>query len=151
MGNQRRSRRRRVTRLLGEVTCLALLWCSGGCEPLRQVLYPPTFRYTSRDTVRDTMRAVAVQVDALDETLRDESLVEEERAERASSLLLAIEGAASSLRGAGEPTNHLLLDANLDRFLADVRLARQSAEARPPSLLLAANVAGACRYCHGPR
>lgn len=151
MPNPRGSRRRPVPIVLGMVALLGAPWGAGGCEPLRQVLYPPTFRYTSRQTVRDTMRAVAVQVDALDATLRDGTLTGRERADRASSLLRAIEGTASSLRGAGEPTNHMLLDANLDRFLDDVRLARESAEAHPPSLLLAANVAGACRYCHGPR
>lgn len=151
MPNLRGRRRQPVPFVLGMISLLVAPWGVLGCEPLRQVMYPPTFRYTPRETVRDTMRAVAVQVDALDETLRNDRLLEVERAARVSSLLRAIEGTAASLRGAGEPTNHLLLDANLDRFLEDVRLARASADARPPSLLLAANVAGACRYCHGPR
>lgn len=121
------------------------------CTQVRETTYPRNFTYMPRDEVRDTMRAIAVQVNALDDTLRAEAMDPAEKQESVTQLLTAIEGAASSLQGSSDATNHWLLDENLGRFLADVRQARQAAQAEPPSYMLAGNVTGACRYCHGPR
>lgn len=130
---------------------LALVASALACTQVREATYPRNFEYKPREEVRDTMRAIAVQVNALDDTLRATDLEPAARQESVTQLLTAIEGAASSLEGKGDATNHPLLDENLGRFLADVRQARQAAERDPPSYMLAGNVTGACRYCHGPR
>ncbi len=66
-----------------------------------------------------------------------------------SALLGAIERESEQLGKEGARTNHPLLDADRDRFRADVAAAKRLVDTDPPSYTLTRGVSASCVHCHG--
>ena len=132
------------------IMVLGLSGCADIARWTRQYTYPPEFRYIERDTVRSTMRDLAVHARELNDLIRSSDGPQRRRAEIITHLR-AMEQAAEKLDQSGWPTNHPLIDMNLPRFRRDVSFAREAIEREPPNFLLVGPVTGACVYCHGGR
>ena len=132
------------------IMVLELSGCADIARWARQYTYPPEFRYIERDTVRSTMRDLAVHARELNDLIRSSDGPQSRRAEIITHLR-AMEQAAERLDQSGWPTNHPLIEMNLPSFRRDINFAREAIEREPPNFLLAGPVTGACVYCHGRR
>jgi hypothetical protein len=137
---------------LRTLTFLILLSSVASCsapELIREVTYPPSFRYIDQQEVNGAMYLIAQHVVKLERTLSETMLVAGNVSHSEGILreLRAIESQAAKLNHA-EATNHPLLDKNLSRFLDTVREAIDAAEQEPPQFLPATRVSAACGYCH---
>ena len=121
--------------------------CSDFAARLRRHTYPPGFQYITREQLDSSMWQLAHAVQGLRTALREAPIDEARRAE-ISQLLAAMEVATKDLSAHGWPTNHPLVDANIDALHADIAQARRSVEGNPPNYVLAGAVSGACIYCH---
>ena len=132
------------------IMVLGLSGCADIARWTRQYTYPPEFRYIERDTVRSTMRDLAVHARELNDLIRSSDGPQRPRDEIIMHLR-AMEQAAEKLDQSGWPTNHPLIDMNLASFRRDINFAREAIEREPPNFLLVGPVTGACVYCHGGR
>ena len=121
-----------------------------GCAEIRKVTYPSDFRYIERAEVRTTMSALGSRIWEMDEILADTKNALENR-QRVIELLSEIQSFASTLDTKGRPTNHLLIDDHMARFLESVELARLAVEMEPPSFYRAGQISGNCMGCHKHR
>jgi hypothetical protein len=118
------------------------------CAPagVRRATYPIAFQYLDGSEVRGGMRRLAHATVRLDALLRTSTGAPERAAVLAE--LDAMVAAAAAL-DITDVSNHPLLDANLDRFRADLATARAAATGEPPNYFLAGALGGSCAYCHG--
>lgn len=72
----------------------------------------------------------------------------EERAERVVAHLDRIESRALAVGGRDTVTDRPEINAYMDGFLYDVRLAREFARRDPPNFVPANRLVGSCRSCH---
>jgi cytochrome c553 len=129
---------------------MASLACGGnGLERLREHTYPPTFNYIPHERLTSTMWALADHVSRLDAVMRDTSLADEARQQQVVAELTAMDATAEALGPGDWPSNHPKVSRNIERFRADVELARHAAQMSPPNYFLAGSIAGACLNCHG--
>ena len=126
---------------------LSLLWACANPEQLRQHTYPPNFRYISKDEVRGTMSGLAVQINALDELLMDETVAPGDR-ERVVEILSEMQLLARDLDRGGNRSNHPRIDRYAPRLQDDIGRALRSARSQNPDYYYAGTISGACSYCH---
>lgn len=133
--------------------CFAALALAVGCLPtaeqVRSVTYPPDFTYVPTTKVDSVMWALARNVDELDHLMTAPGSLDDGRRATALALLTTMEREARSLEARGENTNHPVLDAHLEGFVARLVDARDALERDPPDPFLAGSVSGACLTCHG--
>jgi hypothetical protein len=124
--------------------------CSGqSAEVLRRHSYAPQFRYIDDEMLKSSMWRMADAATKLDVLMRrGEPLGAAER-ESVVVLLDQMADAAGELSAPEHPSNHLVVDLNIEAFLRDVQSARMAAQRDPPSYYLAGSIAGSCMYCHG--
>jgi len=136
-----------VIRLSLALLLLPLLWACANPEQVRKHTYPPNFRYISQGEVRGSMSALAVQINALDELLTDESVAPEDR-ERVIEILSEMQLLARDLNGGGKRSNHPRIDRYAPRLQNDIDRALRSARSQTPDYYAAGTISGACSYCH---
>jgi hypothetical protein len=141
---------RKAWRSLFLIACVLAAGCADMAQWMRRRTYPPDFRYLSRSEVRSTMGELAYHTRELNRLMHASENPREQRAEVVAELR-AMERVAEGLNQSGWPSNHPLIDMNLQNFLRDIRFARESVEREPPNFLLAGSLTGACVYCHGGR
>lgn len=129
---------------------LLLSSCGDVATNLRRHTYPPGFRYVTREQLDSSMWQLAHAVRGLREALREQPVDAKRRAE-IIQLLQMMDLATKDLSSHGWPSNHPLVDANLDALRADIAQARRAVEWNPPNYVLAGAVSGACMYCHDGR
>jgi len=142
------------SRRLGIALCalcgvaLALpLACENVASGVRRVTYPPDFQYVSAAQLRTSMGTLAQGTARLDGLSRSPGGLAGHR-EEVVATLREMERVASRLNPGDMPTNHPLLNANLERLREDFRAARLAAEREPPRFGRAEAVPGACLVCH---
>lgn len=125
-----------------------------GCDDLparlRRHTYPPNFKYIERTEVRSTMWQLASDVHQLDDLMRRPGPVDETRRGQIAQLLSAMDDTARTLATNGRPTNHPLIEDNLEGFRQALATARASVVSERPNYYLVGSVSGACLGCHGP-
>lgn len=121
--------------------------CAHVASGVRQVTYPPDFRYITDDQLRSSMGRIAAGTARLDGLSRSPGGLAEHRDEVVATLL-EMERIVSRLNPSDLPTNHPLLNANLERLRQDIQEARMAAQRDPPSLGRAEAVPGSCLICH---
>ena len=126
---------------------LAAVACQQVASGVRKVTYPPDFRYLSDAQVRSSMGKLAPMTARLDGLSRSPTGLAGHRLE-VVTILREMERIASRLNPAELPTNHPLLNANLDRLRQDIYDARIAAEREPPSFGRAHSIPAACLICH---
>lgn len=127
---------------------LALGACRDTAELIRQVTYPPDFRYVSQDELRSRMDQLAFQLQLLDEALGPRAAEPPAAQEQVVGILRNIERIAGSLQAGDAGSNHPFLEDHMGSFVSEVSQARLAADANPPSFYLAGRVAGGCVNCH---
>lgn len=142
--------RRRLALALGLAVAVGLLAgsaCENVASGVRKVTYPPDFRYVSDVELRSTMGQLGQMTARLDGLARTPEGLAGHR-EDVLVMLREMERLASRLNPADLPTNHPLLNANLDRLREDIHEARLAAMLEPPRYGRAEAVPGACLICH---
>ena len=130
------------------LACGALVACAGFSAWLRQYTYPPDFEYITQEQLRSTMWQLARQVRELQLLMLEPTSTNERQRQKVVELLMTMEHTTSQLNTSGRPSNHPVIDHNLDALRRDIALARASVEKNPPNYFLVGSVTGACVYCH---
>ena len=123
----------------------------GAAAGVRAVMDPPEFSNLQREDIHDAMRAMAVQVQALDEALRAADLDEATRQARVLGALELLKSGAQTLQTPGKTTHHAMIEQRLPQFLQDLDNARTQAAQTPPQYFLAGSISGSCMACHRGR
>ncbi|MCU7553649.1 hypothetical protein OCL06_03420 [Alteromonas sp. ASW11-19] len=123
--------------------------CSNGLSSVRNVTYPPDFKYIERDQLRSGMDEMALHISILDGALQysqadDPDAIREE----VLTALTNIERVASSLQAASAGASHPFMEDHMRSFVATVDKARSAASLAEPRYYFAGKVAGACAACH---
>jgi len=135
---------------IGLFAAVAASSCAGLPARLRGHTYPPDFRYIERSEIRSAMWQLASDVHQLDELMRRPGPVDEAQRAQIAALLSAMDDTARSLATSGRPTNHPLIEDNLEGFRQALATARTSIASEHPNYYLVGSVSGACLGCHGP-
>jgi hypothetical protein len=144
-----------ILRLLSTHRRLVLTIAAGafavaGCAQIRKVTYPEDFVYLTPGDVSTRMHVIAGHVSAV-QSLLDELAGGAEDKGIAGEMIGHIddmERIAQEL-GQGKPgTNHLLIDAHIDQFVANLEKTRVSLSATPPRFYDAGKLVGSCNACH---
>ena len=94
------------------------------------------------------MALMSLYMREIDEILADNLVVNSEQQARIITLLNRVD-ASADLLGAGKvQTSHLLIDAHIDDFKADVRQALRDASSSPPNYYALGRLSGSCTACH---
>ncbi len=130
------------------LACGALAACVGFPAWLRQYTYPPEFNYITQEQLRSTMWQLAGQVRELKLLMLEPTSTNDLQRQKVVELLTTMEQTTSQLNTSGRPSNHPIIDHNLDALRRDIALARVAVEKNPPNYFLVGSVTGACVYCH---
>jgi hypothetical protein len=130
------------------LACGALAACVGFPAWLRQYTYPPEFNYITQEQLRSTMWQLAGQVRELKLLMLEPTSTNDPQRQKVVELLTTMEQTTSQLNTSGRPSNHPIIDHNLDALRRDIALARVAVEKNPPNYFLVGSVTGACVYCH---
>lgn len=132
------------------VVALAIALSVGlpACAYVRSVTYPPEFSYLAGDDVSTSMGRMAGHMSHLDSALQNTAMTESARRQAVVTELDGIERVVRDLGAGPTPTNHLLIDANIDSFSRSVRRARLAVEREPPDYYQVGRLSGACSACH---
>jgi uncharacterized membrane protein len=130
------------------LACGALVACAGFPAWLRQYTYPPDFKYITQEQLRSTMWQLARQVRELQLLMQEPTSTNERQRQEVVERLTAMEHTTNQLNTSGRPSNHPVINHNLDALRRDIALARASVERNPPNYFLVGSVTGACVYCH---
>lgn len=120
---------------------------ASGCAELRKMTYPADFKYLGRSEVKGTMAVFGHGIWEMDQILSDPDRALTER-ERIIEILDQLEEHAQSINPSGRPTNHTVIDSNIQQFIDAVRDARDDIEGSPPSFYAAGQLSGRCMACH---
>ncbi len=134
--------------LLLAISLSALLM---SCAEIRKLTYPKDFVYVEKKDLDNTMVGMYAAFERLNTLLANANEVDTQRQQQVIAQLDALEQLARSIRGKGEMTNHLQLDAHMDEFLQSIEDAKLSASNQPPNYYLAGRLSGSCSGCHRDR
>ncbi len=127
--------------------CVITLSLLSGCAQIRKVTYPPDFVYLTDKDVSSGMQRIASHLVSIELALGDDSSAQD-TAGIVRSHLDGMRQVAMELGADASATNHLLLDAHMDDFLAALETARAGTTAVPPRFFEAGKLVGSCSSCH---
>ena len=127
---------------------LAISGCNDFAAVVRQVTYPPDFKYVSGQDFRSRMDQMAFQLQLLDRALAENNTGQSIEQQQVLGFLRSIERVASSLQAGEAGSSHPFLQDFMKDFVADVEQARNTAAMDPPSYYFAGRLAGGCVNCH---
>jgi len=124
-----------------------------GCTDLRKVTYPAEFVYLEKQQVQGVMHQLAGKIRNIESLASDDVAPSPFVTDSITAGLSDIESTISDFQSGAQgnqplTTNHLLLDENLDEFLADITRAKIQLQANPPNYFAAGRIAGSCAACH---
>lgn len=124
-----------------------------GCAEteVRMHTYPTDMVYIEEGEVESAMLRLSRYIWSINDIFDSQEHIAGYNRERIMELLDDIEKEAVTLGAGARQTNHLLIDENIEDFMADVRNARQAVEADPPNYYLAGRLSGSCLACHVKR
>lgn len=130
------------------VAVLALTTIMTACSTRFGLQYPADFTYLTTGDVRNSMQAFALGISRLDTLLSEAETNPEKQQPAVVEELKRLERIADDLGAGPQRTNHLLIDAHIDRFKEDIVVARMEAAASPPSYYKTGLLIGGCTGCH---
>lgn len=157
-----RTQRRVVVSAVATTWLLAAgFWaCAGsrGADSIRRHTYPPEFQYLDPQTVDTAMLKLTRAVQQLTDTLArrpggssSKTTAAESPPDVQADVVQLLESMRQSMaRLGGTPSNHPVIAAHRETFIADIERAIAAARAEPPNYFFAGSVAGSCRHCHAP-
>jgi hypothetical protein len=130
-----------------------LMSCSSEfASSMRQLTYPPEFKYTEQDELRTDMAMLALQMQLLEQALAKEEKPDSTDAETQREEVLAslrkMSSIASSLQAGDSGANHPFMQDYMSDFSAKVDQARTAASLAQPNYYYAGKVSGGCAGCH---
>ncbi len=128
-------------------TCIIALALLSGCAQIRKVTYPPDFVYLTDEDVSSGMQRIAAHLVSIELALEADSGAQD-TAGIVRSHLDGMRQVAIELGADASATNHLLLDAHMEDFLAALETARAGTSAVPPRFFEAGKLVGSCSSCH---
>ena len=132
--------------LVASLLCLTLTACDANTGAYPQVANPPPFDYADGDELRSRMHQLAFAIQRLDGALLNETDGGAPDQQSVIANLRHIERIGESLQTSDLNSKHPFLVDNMDRFLDDVKIAKQ--EALGNSYEMAGSIASACDSCH---
>ena len=132
------------------ISAAVLAGCADMPARLRRHTYPPNFKYISRSEIRSVMWRLAADVRDLDDLMRQPEPIDDARRARIAEILASMDAAARELATEGRPSNHPLIEDNLEGLRRALDAARVSVESGRPNSYLVGSVSGACLGCHAP-
>ena len=105
--------------------------------------------YLEYDEIRFMMQKMAAMVFNLDKLVTESPNLDDiDRQYAVVEQLGEIEKVAIKLGAGPKKTNHFIIDNGIDRFVDEVEVARNSAQADPPQYDHAVRLIDQCRRCH---
>lgn len=145
----------RITAIIKPLRCLILLagllltlsGCNDFAAAVRQVTYPPDFRYVTDAELRSRMNMLAYQLQQLDGALAvsDPAVPDQEAV---VDSLRQIERISSQLQAGDAGASHPFLENDMPAFVSQVNRALLAASQDPPRYYHAGRIVGACAGCH---
>lgn len=131
---------------------IGVVGCSNLSSSIREVTYPPDFKYIDREQLQSSMARMALQISILDGALQH-SLAAQEGGddvirEEVVNALSEIHLIASGLQAGSGGANHPFMEDHMRDFISSVDKARSAASLAEPRYYFAGKVAGACASCH---
>jgi len=127
-----------------------------GCADLRSVTYPRDFVWLDRTEVTGVMHRLSDSMRRIDKEVERASSVTEPGNNQLiltelNKMISEAESMMAKQRindGLLLRTNHLLIDAHIDDFLADLNRVRFQLEIQPDNYYGLGNLTGSCAACH---
>jgi hypothetical protein len=126
---------------------LTIAACNDMAASIRQVTYPPDFKYVSTEELRTRMHRLGNQLRQLDDALVTDGLRQPDQ-QKVVAILREIQQIGNSLQAGDAGASHPFLGDAMNNFVTDVGQARIAASQYPPRYYLAGRVSGACMSCH---
>lgn len=138
-----------ISRLLLLASCLSLnSACSDFAAAVREITYPPDFKYVSGQELRSDMHWLAFELQQLDLTLTKDYAPATNQQQEVLETLGRLEAIAGRLQAGDAGSNHPFLYDHMSSFVNDISQARNAAALDPPRYYLAGRISGSCVNCH---
>lgn len=125
-----------------------LVACSANPNSFPQIASPPPFDFVDGEELRSNMHQLAFELQQLDMSLASESDGRANFQQEVVDSIRNIESIAGFVQSGDLRTRHPFLLDDMDRFLVDVRKAREDASRRNPRYYMAGRISGGCINCH---
>ena len=132
--------------LMATLLCLTLTSCNANTGAYPQVANPPPLDYADGEELRTRMHQLAFAIQRLDVALLNEYDGGAPDQQSVIANLRHIERVGESLQTSDLNSKHPFLVDSMERFLTDVRKAKQDASGN--SYYMAGSIASACDSCH---
>lgn len=135
------------------ISTLALFGCSSKfAASMRQVTYPPDFKYTEQADLRSDMHRLALQMRLLDQALIQPSVQTQNETEiqrvEVVNALRNMGQIAAKLQAGNSGANHPFMDDYMEHLVGKIDEARIAASLEKPRYYYAGKVSGGCINCH---
>jgi hypothetical protein len=122
--------------------------CSSSDDSFPRIANPPNFDFADGDELRSGMHQLAFELQKLDMSLLTADDSNPVFQQGVVTSLNNIERIAGRLRSGDISARHPFLRDDMDRFLSNVRRAREEAARSAPRYYMAGRVSGGCVSCH---
>jgi len=133
-------------RSISYFTLLVLGACTSASK-IRQLTYPPDFRYYEQKEVYSTMWDFAKTISRLDQVLQSNE-AEPAMFKQVTSHLEQLQRLATQLKSDPQASNHPMLSRNLPLLINDIEHAKNASQSSPRNYIPANRISASCRYCH---
>lgn len=130
------------------VAVFTLAGCSANSDSFPQIANPPPFDYIDGEDLRSNMHQLAFELQQLDMALLDAYVDRPSFQRQIVESIQNIERIGSYIQETDLAVRHPFLQDDMDRFLSDVRRAREDAERNVPRYYMAGRISGGCINCH---
>ena len=126
----------------------SLYACSSNSDTFPQIANPPPFDYADGEELRTSMHRLAFELQKLDMSLLDAYVDQPSFQREIVETIQNIERIAGFVQETDLSVRHPFLVDDMDRFLSDVRRAREEANRSVPRYYMAGRISGGCVNCH---
>lgn len=126
----------------------ALAGCGSNSDSFPQIANPPPFDYIDGENLRSNMHQLAFELQQLDMALLDAYIDRPSFQRQIVDSIENIERIGGYIQETDLAVRHPFLQDDMDRFLSDVRRAREDAERNVPRYYMAGRISGGCINCH---
>ncbi len=138
-----------IVKILASVaTVFTLAGCATDSDSFPQIANPPAFDYADGEELRSSMHQLAFELQQLDMALLDAYIDRPSFQRQIVQNIQNIERIGGYIQETDLSVRHPFLLDDMDRFLSNVRRAREDAERSVPRYYMAGRISGGCINCH---
>lgn len=130
------------------IAVFSLAGCGANSDSFPQIANPPPFDYIDGENLRSNMHQLAFELQQLDMALLDAYVDRPSFQRQIVDSIQNIERIGGYLQDTDLAERHPFLQDDMDRFLSNVRRAREDAERNVPRYYMAGRISGGCINCH---